>query len=140
MFPPDPIVKAWETRKMGSIEKTLVKSARRPWNIIPLNETSFCISRLIFSTVPGFERPRAALRSEKPSYTSLRVAVTALWVRNDQADGAASAILETVNDERSRAVSAQQHKKMLQSVAPAVQLSKKKQDWASMRTFALRSK
>lgn len=47
-----------------------VKSALKPVNIAFDRNTSFCTSRAIFSTVPGFDNPRAALRSEKEEYMS----------------------------------------------------------------------
>ena len=46
----------------------LVKSALKPVNMALERNTSFWTSRAIFSTVPGFERPSEALRSEKEVY------------------------------------------------------------------------
>lgn len=43
--------------------------------------TSLCTSRAILATVPGFDSPKASLRSEKDLYVSARTAVTALFSR-----------------------------------------------------------
>jgi hypothetical protein len=66
--------------------KTLVRSARNPVNMKLDRRTSFCTSLAMLSTVPGFGRPRAALRSEKDPYPSLIAAATALSVRKESDD------------------------------------------------------
>jgi hypothetical protein len=95
---PPPIEKAWETRKSGFMPKTFVKSARRPVNMKLLSMTSFWISRLMLSTVPGFTRPRAFLRSVKESYVSRMAVATALSVRKDKADGALAMMYQVQGD------------------------------------------
>ena len=47
-----------------------VKSALKPVNMALVRNTSFWTSRAMFSTVPGFDSPKAALRSEKEEYIS----------------------------------------------------------------------
>ncbi len=47
-----------------------VKSDLKPVNMALDRNTSFWTSLAIFSTVPGFDSPRAALRSEKEEYMS----------------------------------------------------------------------
>jgi hypothetical protein len=65
---------------------TLVRSARNPVNMKFDSRTSFWISLEIFSTVPGFDSPRAALLSENDPYASFRTEATALSVRNASGD------------------------------------------------------
>jgi len=46
----------------------------------------------MFATEPGFDSPKAALRSWKELYVSARAAVTELWHRKPKGDSFSSAI------------------------------------------------
>lgn len=82
-LPDPPMEKACETRNRGDMPKTFVKSARRPLNIKLDSRTSFCTSLAMLSTVPGLDRPRAALRSENELYASLRAMAAEFSTRKE---------------------------------------------------------
>jgi hypothetical protein len=73
-------------RNKGDMLKTLVKSARNPVNMKLDSRTSFCTSRAMLSTVPGFGSPRAVLRPENDPYASWMAAATELSVKNDSGE------------------------------------------------------
>lgn len=83
---------AWETLKRGDMLKTFVRSARSPVNMKFDSRTSFWTSREIFSTVPGFDSPKASLRSEKTWYESLNVDTRGLSPIKDNGEAFSSAI------------------------------------------------
>jgi hypothetical protein len=56
----------------------------------------------MFSTVPGFGSPKAALRSEKDVYVSARAAATALLYRKPKGESFSSAIDDILVLEESR--------------------------------------
>lgn len=66
--------------------KGFVRSARKPWNIWLVVKTSLVTSLLIFSTVPGFDKPNASLFAAKDVYLSTRDVATALWNRKPKGE------------------------------------------------------
>lgn len=63
-----------------------VSSARMPVNMELLRKTSRSTSFEIFSTLPGFDRPNFALRSEKESHASAIMEASWLLVKGDRID------------------------------------------------------
>ncbi len=51
----------------------------------------------MFSTVPGLDSPKAALRSERDVYVSARATVTALLYRNPKGESFSSAIVDMID-------------------------------------------
>lgn len=55
-----PALKLWHTWKSGDMEKAFCNSALKPEKAELLRKTSRVTSFETFSTVPGFDRPRAS--------------------------------------------------------------------------------